>query len=82
MEKIRVRQVGGGKLFTRTVLGLLAVTLWGAGGLGYAYFPRLTVLSPAPLGWAAYAAYGLLTLLPCLTQGWEGLRWVCCKPKN
>lgn len=64
------------------VLGLLAVTLWGAGGLGYAYFPRLTVLPPAPLGWAAYAAYGLLTLLPCLTQGWEGLRWVCCKPKN
>ena len=34
------------------VLGLLTVTLWGAGGLGYAYFPRLTVLPPAPLGWA------------------------------
>ncbi|MBQ6324868.1 MAG: hypothetical protein IJI26_02230, partial [Clostridia bacterium] len=27
MEKIRVRQVGGGKLFTRTVLGLLAVVM-------------------------------------------------------
>ncbi|MBR4080752.1 MAG: energy-coupling factor transporter transmembrane protein EcfT [Clostridia bacterium] len=58
-------------------LVLTGLTLWGAAGRGFTWYPRITAPPMTTQAAAGYAAYGLLALLPVLYEGKEAIRWRC-----
>ncbi|MDR3344812.1 MAG: energy-coupling factor transporter transmembrane protein EcfT [Oscillospiraceae bacterium] len=56
---------------------LTGLTLTGRalGGADFAFYPRITGISTAPLSLAVYLAFGALTLLPFIIETEESLKW-------
>ena len=64
-------------------LMLLAVTLSGiaSGALDFDFYPRLGSIPASPLSAAAYAAYGILALIPTFCEAEEKVKWKYLKSK-
>lgn len=58
-----------------TVLSAVTFTALAAGELDFAFYPAMSEIPVTPLSAAAYAAYGVLSLLPCIIEWKEGVRW-------
>ncbi len=67
-------------LLTLSLL-LTALTLFGLAGRTFVYYPALAAPPLDGRTGMAYAAYGLLTLLPALITGKETLKWHCLRSK-
>ena len=60
---------------------LTGLTLWGASGDAFTYYPTISA-SPATLRTiTGLGAYGLLVLLPAIITGKEVLKWHCLRSK-
>jgi len=57
---------------------LLGIVLLGQalGGATFYFYPRISALSGSPLSMAVYIAFGALTLLPCIMEMKENMKWI------
>ena len=64
-------------VFTLLITALSAVTFTALalGELDFTFYPAMSEISLSPLSSAAYTAYGLLSLLPCIIEWKEEVRW-------
>lgn len=64
-------------------LALSAVTLCAvaAGALDFSYYPRIDGIPSSPMAVAAYISYGMLALIPTITEAEERVKWNCLQSK-
>lgn len=61
-----------GIILSCTTLTLLGMSL---GALNFTFYPNIVSADPTPLSTAAYIAYGILAILPTITETEERLKW-------
>ena len=54
-----------------------ALTLAGLGALDHSFYPRFTVSVHSPAAVCSLISYGILVLLPVMTEAKEAIRWHC-----
>lgn len=66
-----------------TILSCFAAAILGiaCGAVDIRFYPVIRLASPTPIAWTAYAACGILALLPILTESEEKIRWHCLRSK-